>query len=420
MPASTIAKARLAALVGLALAFAPRPVLAAAPRGEGLPKLATEVAFPSLRFDRPVVLAYPDDDRDLLFVVEQHAARIVSFPNEERTADAKVFLGLPRTIGRDNEEGLLGLAFHPNYADNGEFFVYYSAQNPRRSVVSRFRVSADDPRAADPSSEQVVWESGPDPAGNHNGGCIEFGPDGFLYITLGDGGAADDAIFTTGQDPTDFFGSILRIDVDRPADGKNYGIPSDNPRLRDPKFARWAPEVFAIGLRNVWKFTFDRQTGDLWAGDVGQNKWEEVVLVENGGNYGWNVYEAFHPFRIRGNRVERSSPPQPPIVEYPHPEVSAAERRGRNDVGKSITGGYVYRGDRIPDLRGVYVYGDYDSGRVWGLRLDESGKLIANAELIDLASSRQPKINIAAFGEDRDANLYLLGFDGRIHRFYQP
>lgn len=382
-----------------------------------LPRLATEVAFPNLRFDRPVTLAYPDDDSGLLFVVEQHTARIYSFPNDEQTADARLFLDLPETIGRDNEEGLLGLAFHPKYRENGQFFVYYSATNPRRSVVSRFRVSQEDPRRADPRSEEVLWESGPDPAGNHNGGHIAFGPDGFLYITLGDGGAADDALLHSGQNPSDFFASILRVDVDNPSGGKPYGIPTDNPRLRDPKFARWAPEVFAIGLRNVWKFSFDRDTGALWAGDVGQNKWEEIDLIVNGGNYGWNVYEGLHPFKIRGNRVERSSPPLPPVVEYPHPEVPPRERRGRDDVGKSVAGGYVYRGDRLPALRGVYVYADYDSGRVWGLRLDDEGGLAVNGELIDLSAPGQQKINIASFGEDREGRLYILGFDGRIHRF---
>ncbi|RUL89150.1 PQQ-dependent sugar dehydrogenase [Tautonia sociabilis] len=416
---STIAPARLGLLAGLALAFAcsrSAPAAAPSPQGEALPKLVTEVAFPNLKFDRPVVLAYPKDGSNLLFVVEQHTARIFSFPNQEHTDDLALFLELPREIGRDNEEGLLGLAFHPNFAENGQFFVYYSARNPRRSVVSRFTVSEGDPTKADPNSEVVIWESAPDPYGNHNGGHIDFGPDGFLYITLGDSGAADDPL-RTGQDPTDWFGSILRIDVDHPEGGKPYGIPADNPAKRDPKFSHWAPEVFAIGLRNVWKFSFDRESGDLWAGDVGQNKWEEVVKVVNAGNYGWNVYEGFHPFQLRGNRVERSSPPLPPIVEYPHPEVPASQRRGRDDVGKSITGGYVYRGDRLPELRGYYVYGDFETGRIWGVKVDDQDQVIATGELIDLSSPRQPKLNISAFGEDPEGNLYILAFDGRIHRF---
>src|SRR5579864_2116787 len=250
-----------------------------------LPKLATEGAFQNLNFNRPVVLAYPDDGSKLLFVVEQHEATIQSFPNDKTTNDKKLFLQLPDQINKGNEEGLLGLAFHPKYKENGQFFVYYSAQDtdvprrssdvPRRSVVSRFQVSKSDPRIADPTSEQRIWVSAPDPFENHNGGCIMFGPDGYLYITLGDSGAAADPL-TTGQNPRDWFGSILRIDVDNPGDGKPYGIPKDNPRLRDKKFAHWAPEVYCIGLRNVWKFSFDRETKTLWAGDVGQDLWEMV------------------------------------------------------------------------------------------------------------------------------------------------
>jgi len=382
-----------------------------------LPDLVTEVAFPNLRFNRPVTLAYPEDDSDLLFVVEQHTARIFSFPNDPETRDAQLFFELPHPIGRDNEEGLLGLAFHPNYRQNGRFYVYFSATNPRRSVVASYEVASNNPRRADPRTEQIIWVSNEDPFGNHNGGCIKFGPDGYLYIALGDGGAADDPLLT-GQDPTDWFASILRIDVDNPSGRMPYGIPPDNPARRSRKFAHWAPEVFAIGLRNVWKFSFDRQTGDLWAGDVGQNRWEEIVLVTNGGNYGWNVWEGFHPFRVRNNRVERSSPPLPPVVEYPHPDVPARLRQGRTDVGKSVTGGYVYRGSHIPELQGVYVFGDYELGRVWGVKLNAAGNEVAEfGELIDLSARDQPKINIAAFGEDRAGELYILGFDGRIHQF---
>ena len=337
-----------------------------------LPKLATAVAFPNLRFDRPVAMAYPDDGTNLLFVVEQHAKKIWSFPNERSTSDKQLFLELPDPINRGNEEGLLGMAFHPKYKENKSFFVYYSAndQGKRHSVVSRFKASSDNPRAADPASEERIWVSAEDPFENHNGGTIAFGPDGFLYITLGDGGAADDPM-TSGQNPADWFGSILRIDVDHPSGGKPYGIPADNPARRAKKFARWAPEVYCIGLRNVWKFSFDRQTGDLWAGDVGQNLWEMVHRIENGGNYGWSIKEAFHPFQPqRRQRPDSASKIAPPIVEYPH-----APTRDRPDSGLSITGGYVYRGKKLPALAGVYVYGDFDSGRIWGLRY-ENGKLL--------------------------------------------
>lgn len=381
---------------------------------DAIPRLATQVAFPNLKFDRPVTLAYPDDGSGLLFITEQHTARIWSFPNDKSTSDKRQFLQLPKRISKDNEEGLLGLAFHPKYKENGQFFVYYSAaEGPtnRRSVVSRFLVSKSDPRTADPTSEERIWVSAPDPFGNHNGGCIAFGPDGYLYISLGDSGAADDPLLS-GQNPSDWFGSILRIDVDQPGKGKPYGIPKDNPRVRDSrKFANWAPEVFAIGLRNVWKFSFDRKTGTCWAGDVGQNIWEEVDIIKNGGNYGWSVREGFHPFPKRQKRPVRAADLIEPLVEYPH-----APNRDRKDDGKSITGGYVYRGKSLPQLEGVYVYADFETGRIWGLRVDERNQPVANAELIDIQRNGK-KLPVAAFGEDEAGELYILAFDGRIHRF---
>lgn len=372
-----------------------------APPGD-LPDLATAVAFPNLSFNRPVAMARIPGDRELIFVVEQRGV-IVSFPNDPSTTDKQVMLDIhERVNSKGNEEGLLGLAFHPKFAENGEFYVYYSAMNPgpRRSIVSRFRASKDNPRRASADSEEQIWVSKDDPFENHNGGCVEFGPDGYLYISLGDSGAADDPL-TTGQNPKDWFGSILRIDVDHPAKGKKYGIPADNPAKRSPKFKEWAPEVYCIGLRNVWKFTFDRATGACWAGDVGQNIWEEIDVIVNGGNYGWSYEESFHPFHPR-TKVDRSSPLLKPIVEYKH------------DVGQSVTGGYVYRGEKIPALKGAYVYGDFQSGRIWALRADQ-GKLIANKEIVDIKKERP--LNIAAFGEDADGELYILAFDGKIHKF---
>lgn len=403
-----------------ALLAAVAPAVARAADAPTLPRLATELAFKNLKFNRPVALSYPDDGGNLLFVVEQHEAKIWSFPNDQATSDKKLFLELPSPISKENEEGLLGLAFHPKYKENGQFFVYYSADDRksggprRRSVVSRFRVSKGDPRKADPASEERVWIGPDDPFGNHNGGCIAFGPDGFLYISLGDSGQADDPL-RTGQNPKDHFGSILRIDVDHPSGGKAYGVPADNPATRDPKFAHWAPEVYCIGLRNVWKFSFDRETGDLWAGDVGQNLYEMVHLIKNGGNYGWSVKEGFHPFLPqRRTKPDPASPISPPLAEYPHKPTAE-----RPDDGKSITGGYLYRGKALPELAGVYVYGDFDTGRIWGLR-EKGGKAVASAELIEVQPNT--KHAIAAFGEDQHGELFILAFgtrqpeDGRLYR----
>ncbi|WP_337173824.1 PQQ-dependent sugar dehydrogenase [Paludisphaera sp.] len=396
-------------LVAAALAACLAVGTAAAQPAE-LPKVDTQVAYPNLKFDRPVALDYPREDPGRYYVAEQHQAKIWSFPASPRDTSEKVlFLELPHPINRGNEEGLLGLAFHPNYKENGEFFVYYSSkEDVRRSVVSRFKVSGDDPLKADPESEQRVWVSDEDRWENHNGGTIRFGPDGFLYITLGDGGAADDPL-STGQDPKDWFGSILRIDVDKPADGKAYGIPADNPAARSEAHKHWAPEVYAIGLRNVWKFSFDRETGDLWAGDVGQNLWEYVHKIDNGGNYGWSIREGFHPFQPqRRQRPDPAGPIIPPYAEYPHKPTA-----DRPDAGLSITGGCLYRGSAIPELQGWYVYGDYDSGRIWGLK-PEGGKAAASGEILKLDPAR--KLNITSFDETPDGELLILAFDGRIHQ----
>ena len=373
------------------------------PKAAALPQLQVKVGYPNLKFKRPVAYAWPNDQSGRSFVVEQDG-RILAFANKPDTKETTVFLDIHEKVNREgNEEGLLGMAFHPRFKDNGQVFVYYSAMKPgpRRSVVSRFTVSKSNPNQADPASEQILWVSKNDPFGNHNGGCIDFGQDGQLYISLGDSGAADDPL-QSGQDGSDWWGSILRIDVDHPSDGKAYGIPSDNPVVRDPvKFKGWAPEVYCIGLRNVWKFSFDRSNGRCWAGDVGQNLWEEVDIIVNGGNYGWSVREGKHAFPRR-QKLTSSLPKIEPIAEYNHSE------------GKSITGGYVYRGKQHPSLDGLYIYGDFDSGRVWAVRERElSGEAAAVSEVLDL--KKNPRIQIAAFGEDEAGEIYILGLDGKIY-----
>ncbi len=290
------------------------------------------------------------------------------------------------------EEGLLGLAFHPGYSSNGRLFVYYTAAAPRRSVISEFTAGPDG--SADPSSERIILEV-PQPYWNHNGGMLLFGPDGYLYIGLGDGGSAGDP-HGHGQDTNTLLGSILRIDVDRPQSGKAYGIPPDN------RFARGggAPEVWAYGLRNPWRFSVDPVTGQMWAGDVGQNRFEEIDIIVPGGNYGWNLMEGATCFSP-SSACDRTGL-QMPVAVY-----------GRAD-GCSVTGGYVYRGQRLPSLYGAYVFGDFCSGKVWALR--HNGTAVVEGPVLIADTG----LSISSFGEDADRELYIVDHNGGIYRFAGP
>lgn len=346
-------------------------------------------AFPALTFKRPVELTWADDGTNRLFVVEQQGTVRV-FENRDDVEKSELFLDLRDVVLREgNEEGLLGLAFHPKFRQNGQFFVYYSTK-PRSSVISRFTVSRDHPNRADRRSEQKLLRI-EQPFSNHNGGCIRFGPDGYLYIGLGDGGQANDP-HSNGQNLGTLLGSILRIDVDHKSQGRAYAIPRDNPFAgRDD--ARG--EIWAYGFRNVWRLSFDRETGELWAGDVGQNRFEEVNLVVRGGNYGWNFREGFHSFSPQAPAKNRQL--IDPLAEY---------FRGE---GQSVTGGQVYRGRRLKDYVGAYFYGDYLSGHVWALR-HERGKTKSNRRVAETG------LQISAFGEDRHGEMYLCAFDGGIYR----
>ncbi|MFZ0391143.1 MAG: PQQ-dependent sugar dehydrogenase [Calditrichia bacterium] len=349
-------------------------------------------AFPNLSFSQPLELQHPGDGTDRLFVVEK-TGRIQVFLNDSSTTHKQLFLDISSRVNSSgSEEGLLGLAFHPQYQSNGYFYVDYTASNPRRSVISRFTVSTANPDSADENSELVLLEVN-QPYSNHNGGKIAFGPDNYLYISLGDGGSAGDPD-GNGQNPNTLLGSILRIDVDNPAGSLNYGIPPDNPFVNS---TGGRDEVFAYGLRNPWRFSFDPATGMLWAGDVGQSQWEEVDIIQNGGNYGWNVMEGFHCY---GSSSCDTTGLTLPVREYGH----------NSSGGISITGGYVYRGSRVPQLQGKYVYGDYGSGRLWALTLqpgqDTSNVLLLNSSL-----------NISSFGIDEENELYLTAFNGNIYRF---
>ncbi|MEK6234292.1 MAG: PQQ-dependent sugar dehydrogenase, partial [Planctomycetales bacterium] len=289
---------------------------------------------------------------------------------------------------KDNEEGLLGMAFHPDFKTNGQFYVYYSSEAEQRvSIVSRFQVSKDDPDRADPKSEEIVVKI-PQPFSNHNGGSIAFGPDGFLYIALGDGGGRNDPD-SQGQNLETWMGSILRIDVNRSQGGKNYAVPKDNPFVNRKK-AR--PEIYAFGFRNVWRLSFDRKTGDLWAADVGQDLWEEINLVKPGGNYGWSIREGSYFFGsgVGAGKASAEISPIDPVWEYDH------------RVGRSITGGFVYRGKQFPELAGCYLHADYISRRIWALKYDaERGKVVKN---FGLASADD---QVIAFGEDAAGELYF-------------
>lgn len=349
-----------------------------------------EAAFPSLTFVRPLDLQHPADGTNRLFVVEQ-AGRIYVFPNDPGVSSAKQFLDIrARVNDAGNEEGLLGLAFHPEYKSNGYFYVNYTADNPRRTVIARFRVRPDDPDAADTSSGVVLLEFD-QPYSNHNGGQLAFGPDRRLYIATGDGGSAGDP-YGNGQNLNTLLGKILRIDVDAPSGGRNYSIPADNPFAQTTHRG----EIWAYGLRNPWRFCFDPPTGRLWAADVGQDAIEEIDIIEKGRNYGWNIMEGNSCFNPSVNCDTAGL--VPPVWQYTHA------------LGVSVTGGYVYHGARRPDLEGSYIYADYGSGRIWSLRYDGPGR-VRNAELIH---SRLP---IASFGLDAASELYVCAFDGKIYRF---
>lgn len=342
-------------------------------------------AFPNLEFERPVDLQQPGDGTNRLFVLEQEG-RILVFENDPSAASTVVFLDIrDRVSDAGNEEGLLGLAFHPDYETNGFFYVYYSVVGPRRTRLSRFEVSAQDSNAADVQSESIVLEI-PQPFSNHNGGQILFGPDGFLYIGPGDGGSAGDPQ-GNGQDRSALLGKILRIDVGQ----SPYGIPPDNPFTGNAEGFR--EEIYAYGLRNPWRFSFDPVTGWLWVADVGQDRYEEIDIVEKGKNYGWNVMEGNHCF---DDPQCSTAGLVLPIWEYSHRE------------GQSITGGFVYRGANSPELNGAYIYGDFVSGKLWALRYDGQGapenSLLADTDL-----------NISSFGLDRGGEIFILAFDGKIY-----
>jgi glucose/arabinose dehydrogenase len=378
----------------LILLLAAVPIAAQEATAPALPPDASAVTLTEIAggFTRPLYVTNAGDGSGRLFVVEQVGLIWVL---ENGTRLETPFLDVSALISPDaldlggySERGLLGLAFHPNYAENGQFFINYTDLNGN-TVVARYSISADDPNLADPNSAVVVLTQ-EQPYRNHNGGHMAFGPDGFLYIAMGDGGSAGDPE-NRAQNLTTWLGKILRIDVNAEA----YAVPQANPFLGRSDAAS---EIWAYGLRNPWRFSFDEQTGDLYIADVGQNQYEEVNFQPGesagGENYGWRVYEGEHRYtdqEIPGTVF--------PVAEYTHSQ------------GVSITGGYVYRGEQIPSLQGIYLYADWGSGTIWWLARNQAGEWQYD---VFIANSGH---NISSFGVDEQNELYITDYSGLVYRF---
>jgi glucose/arabinose dehydrogenase len=346
-------------------------------------------AFPSLSFKKPVDFQNANDGSNRLFVVEK-SGKIHVFNNTRDANETLIFLDISHLVSEEgNEMGLLGLAFHPQFASNGYFFVDYTTNSPRRTVIARYQVYSSQPNQVNITTAHVILEI-PQPYTNHNGGQIAFGPDGYLYIAMGDGGSAWDPM-GHGQNKTSLLGALLRIDIDQSDPGLNYGIPETNPFFRN--VMGFAEEIFAYGLRNPWRFSFDSESGLLLVADVGQNDIEEIDIVENGGNYGWDIKEG--TLCHAGTECEDSNLIDP-LWEYEH------------SYGSSITGGYVYRGVKLSQIYGKYIYGDFVSGRIWALEF-QNATPVNNTELFDLSMS------ISSFGVDESQELYILSYAGSIY-----
>ncbi len=356
--------------------------------------------FPLLSFIDPVLLLQAPGNDELWFVVEQRGIVRV-FGDNGNAGTSTVFLNIEaRVNSAASEAGLLGMAFHPDFETNGYFYLSYTVGAPFRNRISRFSVSAATGRG-DASSEQVLLEIA-QPASNHNGGHIAFDYDNSnmetnLYIGIGDGGGAGDP-FENGQDTTTLLGAILRINV---GDGTGtYAIPDTNPFRGRTECAGGSgmmecPEIFAWGLRNPWRFSFDRTSNDLWAGDVGQNSWEEVNRITGGQNYGWNEREGANCYPPSNTTCDTNN--VDPITEYPH------------GLGFSVTGGYVYRGATFPGLQGQYIFGDFVTGRIWRVPADSP----QGTAPVELATTI---LSIASFAEANNGELYIVDYDGGLYR----
>lgn len=345
--------------------------------------------FEELELSVPVFMLQAPDDNDHWYVVEKHG-RILRV--DSNTKQAGLFIDLSdRVDSGPNEAGLLGMAFHPEYATNGQVYLSYTTDDSSlTSIISRMKRS-DDGSSLLADSEEILIKV-KQPYSNHNGGHIAFGPDGYLYIGLGDGGSGGDPK-GHGQNTQTLLGAMLRIDVNK---GTPYAIPPDNPFASDAGTSeiKGRPEIYAWGLRNPWRWSFDKSTGDLWVADVGQNAWEEINLMTRPGNYGWNGKEGTHCY-------ESSNCKNPefidPVLEYDH------------DQGCSVTGGYVYRGSKIAALQGSYLYADFCSGTIWAAKQKDKG-IYESSEIVSSG------LNIASFGEGNDGEIYVVNLEGELYQ----
>ncbi len=359
-------------------------------------------AFPNLTIKKPVTTAIlPGTDTELIVA---QGGIIYILPKDRNASEAAIWFDLTErvTIDKDFEEGLLGLTFHPNYTSNGKFYVYYSRQDPKRSILSEFVAIDNKP---DPTSERHLLEIR-QPFWNHNSGLPTFGPDGYLYVSTGDGGNGNDPL-THSQNLFSPLGKILRLDIDTRSGDLPYGIPADNPFIATPGALA---EIWAYGMRNPWGLHFDKK-GRLWCADVGQAMWEEINLITKGGNYGWSYREGAHDLALSRNPPLTTEGKDAITLIDPVHEYSHAD-------GISITGGVVYQGDAFPELQGKYIYGDWKSGFVWALTVDDDGKKISNTILRPRNATDDKKANSfqpTMFTTRPDGELWILSWDGKIY-----
>ena len=349
-------------------------------------------AFPNATFSNPVFVTHSNDATNRVYIVER-LGKIKVMPNDSNTSNVKVFLDVTNLNNGSSyqERGLLGLAFHPDYANNGYFYIYYTRVGDGANVLARFSRSASDPDKADSLSQQILWAV-TDPYSNHNGGILFFGLDGYLYCGMGDGGSGGDP-GNRSQNTNEMLGKVHRIDVNSTSGGNNYAIPPTNPFAT----SGGRPEIFTVGMRNPWRMSQDPVTGYIYCGDVGQDAWEEVDILEVGKNYGWRCYEGNHTYNTSG--CGAISNYTFPIKEYANAGSAC-----------SITGGYVYRGLRRPELTGSYIYADYCSRDMW--KLTYSGGVVSDEALLLNAPS-----SVFSFGTDQQNELYVCCSNNIVYRF---